>query len=270
MARNKYTPAIAIGQRQLMLQYRQCLRSGQKISLDDTGFKVFSQHEEDGLLLFILSALEACPEVFVDIGACDGINSNCANLAVNMGWHGLFVDADAVAIERGSYFYKKIPDPWTYKPVFQCKKVTAENINAIITQSGISGTIGLLSIDIDGNDYWIWKALESIDPLVVIVEANVEMGLRDLVVPYDAGFSHADRHPVYHGASVNAFIRLGKEKNYRLVGANRYGHNLLFVKNGFGEQALPEVDAAAVLQHPSAKESFALFDSISNMPFLKP
>lgn len=267
--RHRYAPAVQIGQRQLLLQYRNSLKQGEKITLNDTGFKVFSQHEEDGLLFFLIAATGNIPRVFVDIGSSDGINSNCANLAVNLGWHGLFIDADATAIERGNYFYKKIPDPWSYKPLFACHKVTAENINGIINASGISGPVGLLSIDIDGNDYWVWKALTIIEPIIVVVEANVEMGLQHLVVPYEAGFNHQQRDPIYHGASVNAFIRLGREKGYRLVGANQYGHNLLFVRNGYADEHLPEVDAASVLQHPSAQESFALFERIRNRSFVQ-
>jgi hypothetical protein len=267
--RHRYAPAVQISQRQLLLDYQNSLKSGTRITLHDTGFKVFSQHEEDGLIFFLIAATGNIPRVFVDIGASDGINSNCANLAVNLGWHGLFIDADAKAIERGKYFYRKIPDPWSYKPLLTCRKVTAENINEIIRTSGISGDIGLLSIDIDGNDYWIWKAIHSIEPIIVIVEANVEMGLQHLVVPYEANFNHSERDPVYHGASVNAFIALGREKGYRLVGANQYGHNLLFVRDGYANDHLPEVDAESVLQHPSAQQSFALFERIRNRPFVQ-
>jgi hypothetical protein len=82
--------------------------------LCDSGFRVFSQFEEDGLLLYLAAVLELEPKLFLDIGAADGIASNCANLPLNLGWHGLFLDSDPAKIESGRAFYASHPDTLLY------------------------------------------------------------------------------------------------------------------------------------------------------------
>src|SRR5690349_3203751 len=120
--------------------------------LCDSGFRVFSQFEEDGYLVYLAAMLELDQKIFLDIGAADGINSNCANLALNLGWHGLFIDADPSNVARGRAFYAKHPDTSLYPPLFKQAFVTAENINGLVAEAGFSGRIGICSIDIDGND----------------------------------------------------------------------------------------------------------------------
>ncbi|MBL0359260.1 MAG: hypothetical protein IPP72_21405 [Chitinophagaceae bacterium] len=267
--RNKFTPAVQITQRQLFLHYQQQLKREESVNLADTGFKVFSQHEEDGMLLFIFAVTGMKHKTFVDIGANDGVNSNCANLAINFGWYGLFIDSDKDAIKRGEHFYNKYPDPWDYKPVFICQQTTRENINHIINNAGFTGTIGLLSIDIDGNDYWIWEAITCISPEVVIIEAKVEFGFNDVVVPYDACYSHLTKNPLYNGASPFAINKLANRKGYRLVGANAYGHNMIFIKNELAAGFIPEVSVASILCHPKTIESLKEFELVKHFEFVK-
>ncbi len=268
--RNRFSAQVQIGQRQLFFQYQQSRNKGEKLpSLKDTGFRVFSQFEEDGKLLYIFSLLGMDPKTFVEIGSDDGLNSNCANLAFNFGWSGLYIDGNQRAISRGKKFYAKYPHPWMYQPQFRCAKVSAENINTLISDAGLKGETGLLSIDIDGNDYWVWKALEVIQPRVVIIETHVEFGMQNIVVPYDAEYSFPGKHPVYHGASPVAMMKLAASKGYRLVGANDLGFNFIFVKNGVGENVLPEVNVESVLKHPSVKESWKSFEEIKDWKFLE-
>ena len=266
---NKFTPSVQIAQRQIFHYYQDCVKKGNLPELKDTGFKVFSQQEEDGLLLFIFAAIGISNKLFVDIGANDGINSNCSNLAINFGWHGLFLDSDKSAINIGKHFYKKYPDPWAYPPQFVCSKVTCDNVNELIKEAGFQGEVDLLSIDIDGNDYWIWSALKVIQPRVVIIEAHVEFGYNDIVVPYNPEYSSPGKHPIYHGASPVAMNKLAKKKGYRLVGANNYGQNMIFIRNGSGGDLIPEVTVESILQHPSAKGSFKLFDEIKDWDYVK-
>jgi hypothetical protein len=264
---DKITPSVQIAQRQIFHYYQDCAKTGKLPALKDTGFRVFSQQEEDGLLLFVFAAIGISNKTFVDIGADDGINSNCANLAINFGWNGLFIDADKSAINRGKHFYKRYPGPCAYPPKFICSKVTREN--EIIQGAGLNGEIDLLSIDIDGNDYWIWETLEIVKPRVVIIEAHVEFGYNNIVVPYDPNYFYPGKHPLYHGASPVAMNNLAKRKGYRLVGANSYGYNMIFVRNEAGAVLLPEVTVESTLQHPSATESFRLFDEIKEWEYLK-
>lgn len=266
--RNRFSAEVQISQRQLFHNYQVWRSENKQPPLKDTGFRVFSQYEEDGKLLFILAMLGMEHKTFIEIGSDDGINSNCANLALNFGYRGLFLDGNEKAIKRGRKFYSKYPHPWMDAPRFTCAKVNAENINDLVKEAGLTGEIDVLSIDIDGNDYWVWKALEQVTPKVVIIETHVEFGMRDIVVPYDPNYVFPGKHPVYHGASPIAMQKLGKQKGYRLVGANDLGFNFIFVKEGYAEDVLPEVSLDSVLAHPSVKESWSRFEPIKDWKFL--
>lgn len=268
--RNRFSAEVQVSQRQLFNQYQVWRTEGNLHKLKDAGFRVFSQYEEDGKLLHIFSVIGMLNKTFVEIGSDDGINSNCANLALNFGYHGLFLDGNPSAIKRGRKFYAKYPHPWMHQPTFTCAKVTAENINQLVEDAGLEGDVDLLSIDIDGNDYWVWKALEKVQPNVVIIETHVEFGMRNIVVPYDPNYFFPGKHPIYHGASPIAMVKLAKEKGYRLVGANDLGFNFIFVKNGLGEEHLPEVSVESVLEHPSVKESWVRFEPIKDWEFITP
>lgn len=266
---DKFSPAAQAAQRQLYLYYKERAAAGNLPALGDTGLKVFSQHEEDGLLLFIFSVIGMGQKRFVEIGSNDGVNSNSANLVLNFNWHGLFIDGDKTAVARGERFYKRYPDPWAYHPKFICARVTRDNINQLIGDAGYQGEIDLLSIDLDGYDYWIWDALTVVSPRVVIIETHVEFGLNNIVVPYDPNYSFPGKHPVYHGASPVAMTKLAKRKGYRLVGANEYGHNLIFIKDPIAVNLIPEVPVESLLTHPSATESFKDFEPIKDWEYLE-
>lgn len=267
--RNRFYPSVQINQRMMFHYYQDCAKNKTLPKLVDTGFRVFSQFEEDGKLLFIFSVIGMNNKQFIEIGSDDGINSNSANLHFNFGWHGLFVDGNPKSIKRGEKFFGKYPHGWTYKPKFTCELVKRENINQIIEKAGLKGEIGLLSIDIDGNDYWVWDALTVVDPQVVIIETHNEFGLNDIVAPYDPNYFYPGKHPVYHGASPIAMTKLAKKKGYRLVGANELGFNFIFIKNGIADELIPEVTVESVLQHPSCIEGFKKFDEIKDWKYIR-
>ncbi len=267
--RHRLGPSVQISQRKMYLYYKELQKKKELPHINETGFRVFSQFEEDGKLLFIFSILGMDNKVFVEIGSDDGVNSNSANLYFNFGWRGLFIDANSRSIKRGIKFFGKYPHPWFYQPTFVCAKVTRENVNDLIRENGFNGDVGLLSIDIDGNDYWIWDAIDVINPKVVIIETHNEFGLNNIVVPYDASYSFPGKHPVYHGASPVAMNKLANKKGYRLVGANELGFNFIFVKNGLAENELPEVSVESVLNHPSVKQGYKTFEAIKDWEYLK-
>jgi hypothetical protein len=268
--RNRFYPSVQIGQRQMYHYYRDCMNNGKVPRLSETGYRVFSQFEEDGKLLFIFSLIGMTHKTFVEIGSDDGINSNSANLYFNFGWHGLFIDGNEKSIQRGKKFFGKYPHPWFYKPVFRQALVTRKNVNELISEAGFSGETGFLSIDIDGNDYWVWDAINVISPQVVMIETHNEFGLNNIVVPYDPNYFFPGKHPVYHGASPVAMTNLAKKKGYRLVGANELGFNFIFVKNGIAEKFLPEVSVESVLTHPSVQEGYKKFEPIKDWEYLQP
>lgn len=265
--RNRFYPSVQIAQRNFYLQYRKMLKENDLPKLEETGFRVFSQFEEDGKLLFIFSLLGMSSKTFVEIGSDDGVNSNSANLYFNFGWHGLFIDGNAKSISRGRKFFRKYPHPWFYKPKFTHALVTRENVNQLIQNAGIEGEIGLLSIDIDGNDYWVWDAINVVNPQVVIIETHNEFGLNDIVVPYDPEYFYPGKHPIYHGASPVAMNKLAVRKGYRLVGANELGFNFIFVRNDLLIKELPEVSVESVLTHPSVKEGYAKFEAVKDWEY---
>ena len=263
------SPETKIAQRRLYHYYRELALRGEVPPLSDTGFRCFSQFEEDGKLLFILAMLNVASGKVLDVGAADGIRSNCANLLLNFGWCGALIEGDLDNVRRGREFYSKHPDTWAYPPEFIHAMVTRENINDLVRKTSLPAEIDLLSIDIDGNDYWVWDALEEVVPKVVIIETHVEFGLRSIVVPYDKDYVYPGKHPDYHGASPVAMAKLAIRKGYRLVGANQYGFNTIYVRRGMAEDLLPEVSVESILSHPRNRERQARFEPIKDWEYLE-
>ena len=265
------SPATKLAMSAIHDQWRTHAKTGQPLPKNlGGGARIFSQFEEDGLLLYLDAVLELEHHVFVDIGAADGIFSNCANLALNMGWHGLFIEGDSASVAKGRKFYKVHPDTLLFPPVFLHAFITRENINKLILDAGFSGPIGIMSIDIDGNDYWVWEAVNAVDPAVVIIETHIEFGMRDIVVPYDPDHMYPGKHPDYFSASPVAMVKLARRKGYRLVGSNRYGFNLIFVKAGLHEDRVPEVTLESVLQHPRYFSRLDRFEAIKDWKYETP
>tara|TARA_R110002072_G_scaffold282761_3_gene445948 strand:+ start:14569 stop:15429 length:861 start_codon:yes stop_codon:yes gene_type:complete len=255
-------------QKKIVRQYQQGLIEKRLPNLTETGFKLFSQFEEDGLLLYIFSLLGMTHKTFIEFGSDDGINSNSANLYYHHNFEGLFIDGNEKAIERGRYFFKKYGNKNIKAPIFKQAFINAENINALFEESGFSGEIGLLSIDIDGNDYWVWKAIDVVSPQVVIIETHNEFGMNDIIVPYDAAYFYPGKHPTYHGASPVAMTKLAKKKGYRLVGANELGFNLIYVRNDLLQNELLEVTVESVLQHSSNIQARARFEEVKDWKYV--
>jgi hypothetical protein len=268
---HRTSPATKLAISMLYDQWRTRAISGQPLPSNlGGGARIFSQFEEDGLLIYLAAVLELENKSFIDIGSANGINSNCANLALNMGWHGLFIDGNSASIAQGRQYYEKHPDTMLFPPVFVDAFITRENINDLISNAGFSGPIGVLSIDIDGNDYWVWEVLNIVDPAVVIIETNIEFGMRDIVVPYDEKHVYPGKHPDYFSASPVAMVKLAHRKDYRLVGANRYGFNLIFVKKGLHEERVPEVSLDSVLKHPRYFARLNRFEPIKDWKYETP
>jgi hypothetical protein len=247
------SPATKAGLRQLLLVYASAAREGRPLPpLRETGFRVFSEVDEDGILLFLLAVVGVDGgRRFVDIGAGDCITaSNCANLALNLGFDGLFVDADREGIEAGRRLYASHPDTRTNPPKTAQAFLTRENVDEVIRGAGFEGEIDVLSIDIDGNDYWIWEAIESVRPRIVVIETHNEYGLEDVCAPYEADLDWRRARPGdVFGASPAAMKRLGERLGYRLVGANRPGFNAFFLRDDLGADAIPAVGVEELVTH---------------------
>lgn len=245
----------------LLLTYRELMEKGLPLpSFEDVEFRVSSQNGEDGILFFIFAVLGTTNKRAVEICAGDGIVCNTANLVMNHGWSGLLFDGDEECVRRGRKFYSRCRDTSLWPPRIVHAWITAENVDSLIRSNGFEGAIDLLSLDMDGVDYWVWKAITSIEPRVVVLEYNNLWGPGPAVtVPYRADFvaDHDSFGATYCGASLSAFVKLGREKGYRLVGCEKYNFNAFFVRSGIGEGVLPEVPASVCFGHPYAQNAMA-------------
>jgi hypothetical protein len=237
----------------LSLKYQELARSGHLPAWHDVEFRSFSQNGEDGLLLYVFALIGTTNRKCVDICAGDGIECNTANLLVNHRWVGLLVDGDSANVTRGRAFYDACRDTLFFPPLLQQAWVSAENVNALLRESGFVGEIDLLSIDLDGMNYWVWKAIDCAVPRVVMVEYESGWGPTEAVTrPYRTSFQ-ADftsaRMPAA-GASLSALVKLGAEKGYRLVGCSSSGVNAVFVRQGIADHLLPAVDPRDCFLHP--------------------
>ncbi len=227
-------------------------------AFEDVGFRAFSQNDEDGVLLFVFALVGFESRVAVEIAASDGIECNSTNLIVNHGFTGLLVDSDPALLEQGRQFYRRRLRA-ALQPRLIEGWVTRDNVNALLREPMFpgerlaAGEVDLLSLDLDGNDWWVLQALE-LRPRVIVLEFNAALGAeRALTIPYDPAF-RARLEPIpYAGASLPAFVALLRPRGYRLVGVERQGFNAVFVRNDLASVALPERTAAECLDGPTVR-----------------
>lgn len=255
----------------LKMLYRNMVASGSFLpDISEVGFRNFSQTDEDGIILYIFSLIGSKSKTFIEIGAGNALESNCLNLAINFGWHGLFIDGDPQNVEHGRKFFSSHPDTKLYPPQFISAWVTKENINKTLKESGFKGEIDILSLDIDGMEYWIWDAITSVNPRLIVVEANNIYGEKSITVPYKSDWVYnAVKYPYYHGASLPALIKLGRKKGYRLIGMNKYEYNAFFLRNDIGKKVLPEISHNFVRKHKSREDDASKFKTVERLSFIK-
>jgi hypothetical protein len=197
--------------------------------LDRAEFRVFSQFGEDGIIQFLVQRTPIDDPVFVELGVEDYSESNTRFLLVNNAWRGVIVDA-GTAHRR---FLAESRLAWRNTIDAVSAFVDRDNVNDLIRGAGVPGDIGLLSIDIDGNDYWVLDAIDCVAPRILVAEYNSLFGPeRAVTVPYDAGFVRGEKHysHLYWGASLAALARAADAKGLALVGGNRAGNNAFFVR----------------------------------------
>lgn len=225
-------------------------------------FRVFSQWGEDGILQHLLRHVSVSRNIFVEFGIENYTESNTRYLLVNNNWAGLVIDGSSENIA----FLKNDEIYWRHNLKAETAFITRDNINDLIRQNGISGEIGLLSIDIDGNDYWVWESMDVVTPSLIVAEYNARFGPeRAVTVPYDAGFVRTAAHHsnIYYGASLAALCSLGKRKGYSFVGSNTAGSNAFFVRSELRPPELPELTAAEGFVPSQFRESRDLNGSLA-------
>lgn len=222
--------------------------------LKDYEFKVFSQWGEDGIIQRLTNAIDIKNKTFIEFGVEDFVESNCRFLLVKDNWSGFVIDGSASNIHKlkKSYFY------WKYELVAIDSFITAENINELLSRSGFSEDLGIMSIDLDGVDYHVLDAIKHFRPRIMICEYNsVFGGARKISVPYDAGFNRSKQHysSLYWGASLAAVAHLAETKGYSLVGTNSAGSNAFFVRNDVLNSRVEVLNAEEAFFPSTVRES---------------
>jgi hypothetical protein len=196
-----------------------------------------SQHGEDACTLDLFRRLGAPRKTFLEIGIQDGLECNTAILALNLGWRGVMLEGDRDLAKEAQTNYREFPGV-TIRQAF----VLRENINILLKETGVDKESDFFSLDIDGNDYWIWAAMEDFRPRVVAVECNGYFGRRAVTIPYDPRFVHRAKTPRgYCGASLPAFVKLARQKGYALV--RMVSCNAYFVRRDVLAGGVQEIDA---------------------------
>lgn len=198
-------------------------------SINDVEFQVFSQFGDDGIIQYLVSKLDIPNKTFVEFGVENYTEANTRYLLVNNNWKGLVIDGSQKNID----FIKKDALSTLFQLYSKCAFITQDNINELIAEMGFDSDLGLLSVDIDGNDYWVWKAIDVVRPIIVISEYNADFGSTNpWTIPYQADFVMGAKYPRnYWGVSLLSLCDLAEEKGYSFIGCNSQGNNAYFVRN---------------------------------------
>ena len=226
--------------------------------INDYEFKIFSQFGEDGIIQYLINNIKIKNKTFVEFGVENYTEANTKFLLESNNWKGLILDSSKEFIQniKNESFY------WKFDIVAHHSFINCENINNILEKNKFTGNVGLLSIDLDGNDYWIWKSINIIDPDIVIIEYNARFGFKKpITVPYDPKFVRGkNTHKLYFGASLKALTKLGKTKGYELVCTNKNGNNAFFVKKNLVNNKIKSGEIDKVFNKKTFTETDDDFD----------
>lgn len=224
------------------------------LNLKDYEFKIFSQWGEDGIIQRLINNIPIKNRTFIEFGVEDFYESNCRFLMMNNNWSGYVIDGSRDNIDR----LKKSDMYWMYDLKAVSAFVKRTNINELLRKSDFDADLGILSIDIDGVDYWIFEAIEYFNARIVIIEYNSIFGKdRPIVVPYEDDFFRTARHysNLYYGASLPALTYLASKKGYSLVGCSSAGGNAFFVRSDLLSERIPPVTLESGFTLTKTRES---------------
>jgi hypothetical protein len=208
----------------------------------------------------IISELaRAAPRTFVEFGFHPA-EFNCAMLARDPAWRGLLIDGNSQIVADARAL---LPERIEVIQAF----LTLENLDLVASKFP---EIGVLSIDVDGNDYWFLEKLIAAGPSVICVEYNASLGLEPITVPYDPEFDRNKKHPQgwYHGASLTALAGLCARFGYGLAAISQAGGNAFFTTTG-------GLDPAAAWKPSSFRDRYSGLDqpaqwkAIRDMPYVR-
>ena len=229
--------ALRVGQGRILTELN---RAKPAQPLRDSEFQVFSQWGEDGIIQKLIQHVPVKHKTFIEFGVEDFVEANCRFLLINNHWRGYVLDGEQKRIAQVG----KAEWLSRYELRAACEMITRENINQLLQASGFDEDLGLLSIDVDGIDYWLFDALTAYSPRILVVEYNSLFGpVRKITVPYDPHFRRREKHysDLYFGASLAAWNHLASARGYVLVGAESAGVNAFFVRGDLLGDALRAV-----------------------------
>lgn len=244
------TVILAIG---AMLSNQQWVMNSK--SINEYEFKIFSQFGEDGIIQYLIKNIKIENTIFIEFGVENYLESNTRFLMMNNNWHGFVMDGSEKAMQS----LKKRSWYWKYNLIEKAVFIDKENINDLIANAGFSN-IGLLSIDLDGNDYHIFNEmnLSNINPSIVVLEYNSVLGKDRLItVPYRKNFNRTKAHysNLFFGASLPALNYLASKKGYSLVGSNSAGSNAFFVRKDLLNEKVKELAVEEAYKESQTRES---------------
>lgn len=224
-------------------------------NISDNEFKVFSQFGEDGIIQYLVNNLKITNKIFIEFGVENYEEANTRFLLENNNWSGLIIDSSNENISH----IKKQNYYWRNKLIAIREFVSPENINEIIKKNQFNGNIGLLSVDIDGNDYWVLNAIEVVFPDIIIMEYNANFGSdKSLTIKYNPNFKRAETgiNKLIYGCSLKAASNLCESKGYSLVYVNKNGNNAFFVKKKLLNEKIKATTVESLFKVNSFKEFF--------------
>lgn len=200
-------------------------RNQESKRLLNCGFKVYSQHDEDGIIEEIFRRIGSTDQFFVEFGVGDGLE-NCTLYCLLKGWSGVWMDGSAICVEAIEQKFQFLIGAERLKVRYTF--ITADTIERHFQELNVPQEFDFLSIDIDNNDYWVWRSIDRYRPRVIAIEYNASFRCANCVVPHNptAIWDYTN----YFGAGLKALEMLGKEKGYCLVGCNYTGVTAFFVR----------------------------------------
>ncbi|MBQ6131000.1 MAG: hypothetical protein IJL12_01480 [Selenomonadaceae bacterium] len=222
-----------------------CERLKDKKCLEYYGFKVYSQNDEDGIIEEIFNRVGTTNKIFIEFGVENGLECN-SHYLLHKGWRGLWIDGGHEEEIQERFAPVIADDRLKFLQAF----ITRENINELFIKCGVTGEIDLLSIDIDGNDYHVWQAINVVKPRVVVIEYNAKFPPNcDWKQAYNKRHKWDDSD--WQGASLKALELLGRQLGYQLVGTNLNGVNAFFVRKDLAKNLFIEPATAENLYNPA-------------------
>lgn len=255
-SRDNLPSALAVKQ-----YYLQLKASTQVFDFDEIGLSVFSQNNEDGILMYIFSRIGMKSKRCIEIG-CDLSHStvgipegNTVNLITNFAFDGLIVDIDPAKIAAIRHFFaqslstKHLHAPANlgaparyFSPALVDREVTVDNINAVFGDAGFAGEIDLLSIDVDGADILMWEAIDIVSPRVVMIEINARIPFEEVVYGHAQQSQAPEDSLEYQAArssSLAAACEVAEKKGYEFIGMDATVLNAFFLRRDVQTEDFP-------------------------------